>query len=206
MKALLRLGLTVSIVLSLYHATTSASSCTGDQIQKMINAGFSKQEIMRLCDTTTNRPPAMTDKDPMDSALQTLRAAINSKEGPGFFRKLLGGGTRKTVFHELTTDHFVATFGWLECRGGTIETRYCDEFESKMKARFVDIYEVKFFPSSSLIEGHLCVKTSDVEWLERSRPSYAGVCVVLMWRPGPDVTAVRTAVGTLAGKDLPESK
>jgi tetratricopeptide (TPR) repeat protein len=34
----------------------AASRCTGDQIEKMINAGFSKQEIMRLCETTTESP------------------------------------------------------------------------------------------------------------------------------------------------------
>jgi hypothetical protein len=31
---------------------SAASRCTGDQIEKMINAGFPKQEIARLCDTT----------------------------------------------------------------------------------------------------------------------------------------------------------
>jgi hypothetical protein len=35
---------------------SAASRCTGEQIEKMINAGFSKQEIMRLCETITESP------------------------------------------------------------------------------------------------------------------------------------------------------
>ena len=35
---------------------SAASRCTGDQIEKMINAGFSKQEIVRLCEATTESP------------------------------------------------------------------------------------------------------------------------------------------------------
>jgi hypothetical protein len=35
---------------------SAASKCTGDQIEKMINAGFSKEEIVRLCEATTESP------------------------------------------------------------------------------------------------------------------------------------------------------
>lgn len=58
MKTSLKLFLFGTAFLSLLQASinTYAGKCTTDQVQKMIGAGFSKDEIKRLCDEGSNGP------------------------------------------------------------------------------------------------------------------------------------------------------
>jgi hypothetical protein len=53
MQCLIRFGLTLSIVLTLFLATANATRCTSEQREKMIGGGLSPQEITSLCDLPT---------------------------------------------------------------------------------------------------------------------------------------------------------
>jgi hypothetical protein len=57
MKGLFRFGVTLSMVLSFYNATTYASQCTSEQMQKMAQGGLSMQEITQICDTSGTLSP-----------------------------------------------------------------------------------------------------------------------------------------------------
>jgi hypothetical protein len=53
MKRLIRLGLTLAMVVSVYPATAAVSRCTSEQMQKMAHGGLSQQEITHICDTAS---------------------------------------------------------------------------------------------------------------------------------------------------------
>lgn len=49
---------TLFIILTMLPQQTIAAHCTGDQIERMINAGFSRAEILQLCGGEVSPPPA----------------------------------------------------------------------------------------------------------------------------------------------------
>ncbi|MBI4490420.1 MAG: hypothetical protein HY694_15160 [Deltaproteobacteria bacterium] len=172
--------------------------------RKKLEAERQALEEQRRKLQSSKLPRPQIAEDARDVALRTLRSVIEGEDPTTFFARLLGGSA-KSEFHELTADYFVTTFGWQVCSGYDIQSRSCRHYTSRVKAQFRNLWSAKFWQEGgTVVRGHLCLNADDAEWLERERPPYRSICVVLLWKAGPDVLTVRKAVETLAGKELLE--